>query len=121
MLSTCSRDAAAPRAPQSGPTTTGSTSTPRPPAATARTCSRRSSGTSTLSDHTEHAVLAVGAARTESHRENEPWSELLMNASPNSNTRSRSEEHTSELQSRRDLVCRLLLEKKKIQSTVAVT
>src|SRR6266496_6715261 len=30
---------------------------------------------------------------------------------------SRSEEHTSELQSRRDLVCRLLLEKKKKQST----
>src|SRR5204863_9841740 len=28
--------------------------------------------------------------------------------------RRRSEEHTSELQSRRDLVCRLLLEKKKI-------
>src|SRR5204862_2145647 len=28
-------------------------------------------------------------------------------------TRERSEEHTSELQSRRDLVCRLLLEKKK--------
>src|SRR5690349_23654434 len=28
-------------------------------------------------------------------------------------TRDRSEEHTSELQSRRDLVCRLLLEKKK--------
>src|SRR5690349_22561315 len=31
---------------------------------------------------------------------------------------SRSEEHTSELQSRRDLVCRLLLEKKKKQNTV---
>src|SRR5438874_4748826 len=29
--------------------------------------------------------------------------------------RQRSEEHTSELQSRRDLVCRLLLEKKKNQ------
>ena len=29
----------------------------------------------------------------------------------------RSEEHTSELQSRRNLVCRLLLEKKKQQST----
>src|SRR5699024_12073580 len=29
-------------------------------------------------------------------------------------TRSRSEEHTSELQSRFDLVCRLLLEKKKV-------
>src|SRR5690349_22184642 len=28
-------------------------------------------------------------------------------------TQARSEEHTSELQSRRDLVCRLLLEKKK--------
>src|SRR5438874_10497878 len=31
--------------------------------------------------------------------------------------RARSEEHTSELQSRRDLVCRLLLEKKKKQKT----
>src|SRR5690349_23467270 len=30
--------------------------------------------------------------------------------------RLRSEEHTSELQSRRDLVCRLLLEKKKIKN-----
>src|SRR5690349_23676744 len=29
--------------------------------------------------------------------------------------RGRSEEHTSELQSRRDLVCRLLLEKKKMR------
>src|SRR5690349_22851419 len=33
---------------------------------------------------------------------------------------SRSEEHTSELQSRRELVCRLLLEKKKRQDLVAV-
>src|SRR5690349_22721037 len=31
----------------------------------------------------------------------------------NASTFARSEEHTSELQSRRDLVCRLLLEKKK--------
>src|SRR5438874_10219877 len=31
--------------------------------------------------------------------------------------RGRSEEHTSELQSRRDLVCRLLLEKKKKRTT----
>src|SRR3989440_9709395 len=31
--------------------------------------------------------------------------------------RSRSEEHTSELQSRSDLVCRLLLEKKKTKKT----
>src|SRR5690349_23224627 len=34
---------------------------------------------------------------------------MLVPADPNA----RSEEHTSELQSRRDLVCRLLLEKKK--------
>src|SRR5215469_17567110 len=32
---------------------------------------------------------------------------------PRARRRARSEEHTSELQSRRDLVCRLLLEKKK--------
>src|SRR5690349_22097312 len=37
--------------------------------------------------------------------------------------RARSEEHTSELQSRRDLVCRLLLEKKKhnTATTFAIT
>src|SRR5438874_10215558 len=34
-------------------------------------------------------------------------------AAPPSRSSERSEEHTSELQSRRDLVCRLLLEKKK--------
>src|SRR6266496_6447301 len=34
--------------------------------------------------------------------------------------RSRSEEHTSELQSRRDLVCRLLLEKKKNKEYIQV-
>src|SRR5690349_22936506 len=33
----------------------------------------------------------------------------------------RSEEHTSELQSRRDLVCRLLLEKKKKKKITKVT
>src|SRR5690349_22068498 len=33
----------------------------------------------------------------------------------------RSEEHTSELQSRRDLVCRLLLEKKKSMALVTIT
>src|SRR5256884_582695 len=39
---------------------------------------------------------------------------------PNS-WRSRSEEHTSELQSRLHLVCRLLLEKKKIATFVAIS
>src|SRR5204862_7808568 len=38
----------------------------------------------------------------------EDWQKAL-----GENLRNRSEEHTSELQSRRDLVCRLLLEKKK--------
>src|SRR2546421_5360994 len=35
--------------------------------------------------------------------------------------KSRSEEHTSELQSRSDLVCRLLLEKKKQKNTIHET
>src|SRR5204862_8226446 len=39
----------------------------------------------------------------------------LHNAERISEDSCRSEEHTSELQSRRDLVCRLLLEKKKTQ------
>src|SRR5204863_1498477 len=44
--------------------------------------------------------------------------ELLIN--PMYWLRCRSEEHTSELQSRRDLVCRLLLEKKKNRKRTAV-
>src|SRR5690349_23816269 len=40
---------------------------------------------------------------------------------PGSGSRPRSEEHTSELQSRRDLVCRLLLEKKKTLASAART
>src|SRR3712207_8688944 len=40
-------------------------------------------------------------------------SQPLPNQCPKSTERSRSEEHTSELQSRQYLVCRLLLEKKK--------
>src|SRR5699024_12868465 len=39
----------------------------------------------------------------------------VLNVRINKNILSRSEEHTSELQSRFDLVCRLLLEKKKIK------
>src|SRR2546429_5172055 len=39
-------------------------------------------------------------------------------AVPNCRQKMRSEEHTSELQSRLHLVCRLLLEKKKTQSSV---
>src|SRR2546422_5480581 len=42
-----------------------------------------------------------------------PRSRLQMAMVPNDATATRSEEHTSELQSRLHLVCRLLLEKKK--------
>src|SRR5690349_25173889 len=45
------------------------------------------------------------------------WPALLVMPS-SSATRHRSEEHTSELQSRRDLVCRLLLEKKKKKNQI---
>src|SRR5438874_9744230 len=41
------------------------------------------------------------------------WSQVLASRRHSTIRSSRSEEHTSELQSRRDLVCRLLLEKKK--------
>src|SRR5712664_4851323 len=47
------------------------------------------------------------------HRVHPPWGPC----SRNTRTPSRSEEHTSELQSRSDLVCRLLLEKKKKTDT----
>src|SRR5690606_41814565 len=43
-----------------------------------------------------------------------PGSTTTRTSGPSSSRRSRSEEHTSELQSRENLVCRLLLEKKNI-------
>src|SRR2546428_6051599 len=45
----------------------------------------------------------------------------LMSARRSSTPMVRSEEHTSELQSRSDLVCRLLLEKKKTHATFNTT
>src|SRR5690625_6861968 len=47
------------------------------------------------------------------------WVSVPMPAQPETatNSDSRSEEHTSELQSRGHLVCRLLLEKKKMKKT----
>src|SRR5206468_7431854 len=41
----------------------------------------------------------------------------MINVGENTGGKTRSEEHTSELQSRSDLVCRLLLEKKKTKTT----
>src|SRR5690349_24185275 len=53
-----------------------------------------------------HVVGAVAAGRDGGHRRGVGRPVLQA-------VDARSEEHTSELQSRRDLVCRLLLEKKK--------
>src|SRR5699024_12207703 len=75
------------------PRLTGSSSRMRSPAAM-RSCSRTRSTPATSS---------VTGCST--------WSRVLT--SRNEMVPSRSEEHTSELQSRFDLVCRLLLEKKK--------
>src|SRR3712207_8517149 len=62
---------------------------------------------------TDAAGLAAVAVR----------SGIYMQASANNvigGTAPRSEEHTSELQSRQYLVCRLLLEKKKLDTDVAI-
>src|SRR3712207_7893425 len=63
------------------------------------------------------ATHSATAARFASDRAIRPFSPPTLSAhlrpSTASSTASRSEEHTSELQSRQYLVCRLLLEKKK--------
>src|SRR5437667_5585994 len=56
-----------------------------------------------------YSLTAAGRAQLEKEAEN--WSRL--SAAINLVVETRSEEHTSELQSHHDLVCRLLLEKKK--------
>src|SRR5690349_22887309 len=61
---------------------------------------------------------ATRSRRSEKRRPGSvPWFRISSRFQP---APTRSEEHTSELQSRRDLVCRLLLEKKKIQTSLAV-
>src|SRR3712207_6867907 len=69
----------------------------------ARTCRVRSAGPLLASTHSSMRSL-VGLSS-------------LVSLS----TSARSEEHTSELQSRQYLVCRLLLEKKKTEETTAST
>src|SRR5690349_21985857 len=80
---------------------------------------------STLGDLRERRVAPGGRARARdqiarrrprgrSRRRREPLATQRAHGTTWSAI-SRSEEHTSELQSRRDLVCRLLLEKKKEQ------
>src|SRR5262245_62307889 len=62
------------------------------------------------------AVIACDATTTGSMARSgrAPWAERPLIVMSRSSAAERSEEHTSELQSLRHLVCRLLLEKKKI-------
>src|SRR5438874_5124899 len=62
-----------------------------------------------------HDALPISRELRRSGARREPALRLGSWAAPDRRQalRARSEEHTSELQSRRDLVCRLLLEKKK--------
>src|SRR2546430_2979319 len=73
-------------------------------------CSRRSSVTFT--NHTQNSFLRSIRIFTLSNSKL-PRSSVCGSLFPQ-----RSEEHTSELQSQSNLVCRLLLEKKKKQTTV---
>src|SRR5947209_13086600 len=60
----------------------------------------------------EHLLNGCAALRLSMGSDFGEFEERLLHALPNS-VFARSEEHTSELQSRQYLVCRLLLEKKK--------
>src|SRR5207253_11277888 len=62
----------------------------------------------------EESVAAAAAVTGDSNDASSVIPSRAANASPVPTEGSRSEEHTSELQSRGHLVCRLLLEKKNI-------
>src|SRR5687768_18355839 len=71
---------------------------------------------STLFPYTRSSDLIARAARSPRDRPPEgdrPWSGIRRWSCRRRHREERSEEHTSELQSRLHLVCRLLLEKKK--------
>src|SRR2546429_7027792 len=64
-----------------------------------------------VTPRTERVSGHTGSPSARSHSSSCPWRPGRL--APSSVPRERSEEHTSELQSRLHLVCRLLLEKKK--------
>src|SRR2546422_8293864 len=69
---------------------------------------------STLFPYTTLFRSSASRSRSELNEEEGPAAAILpRRAAPGPTIGSRSEEHTSELQSRLHLVCRLLLEKKK--------
>src|SRR5436190_4874826 len=87
---------------------------PRPTLFPYTTLFRSSTSTSPNSESTRAPIAETAAASPMSHGQTStrpPCSPAKPAVS--SNASSRSEEHTSELQSHSDLVCRLLLEKKK--------
>src|SRR5436305_11518630 len=67
-----------------------------------------------------HDALPISAARGRACGERTSRSRRLRPQAPSRGRSRRSEEHTSELQSRPHLVCRLLLEKKKNTNTVSL-
>src|SRR5206468_7159506 len=76
--------------------------------------SRTSMGTSPRMARSRTALQRPSAEIiSSSGRENTKWRRSVVRKGTRFSTEKRSEEHTSELQSRSDLVCRLLLEKKK--------
>src|SRR5690606_40234434 len=66
-----------------------------------------------------NCINCINASTCAQHRAPKSSSQALSHAAFRQHTgmRHRSEEHTSELQSRENLVCRLLLEKKKKKNT----
>src|SRR5258705_10163126 len=74
------------------------------------------------SDAADICGITPEALRQRLHRARETLSKMLDRDAVDGALPARSEEHTSELQSLRHLVCRLLLEKKKFKgSPVALT
>src|SRR3712207_8252670 len=96
----------------------------RPPRSTLfpyTTLFRSLPGTAVLSFGTAGCNLACSFCQNWSISKSRETDTLADAASPEAIAQARSEEHTSELQSRQYLVCRLLLEKKKniAQSSIA--
>src|SRR5690606_40571652 len=79
---------------------------------------RRGAGPASFWDYAAPGSGAEGGSAGASGRRHVmrvPWrGALTSSTSPSTLDTDRSEEHTSELQSRENLVCRLLLEKKKL-------
>src|SRR2546429_5298849 len=78
---------------------------------------------STLHQRNFHCAKVVSARSAHVYLQLLAWGWLIAfhaDASPTDRSCERSEEHTSELQSRLHLVCRLLLEKKKKRAVATV-